>query len=168
LAGALAHAPATALDLGSGGGVPGLVLALAWPSSRWILLEANGRRARFLAHAIGELGLVDRTAVWARRAEALGRDGARRSQCDLVVARGFGPPGMTAECGAPFLRIGGVLAVSEPPGGDPGRWPPGPLAELGLTLRRVVRAEPAVAVLEQVGRCPVRYPRRTAGRRPLF
>ena len=93
-----------------------------------------------------------------------------RAAFDLVVARSFGPPAVVAECAAPFLRVGGRLAVSEPPTGED-RWPPAPLAELGLeaTERRDVGGA-HVQLLRQTAPCPDRYPRRTGvpTKRPLF
>ena len=60
------------------------------------------------------LWLGDRVEVWCGRAERLGRDAHRRGAFDAVVSRGFGAPAITAECAAPFLRVGGQLVVSEP------------------------------------------------------
>ena len=57
------------LDLGAGGGVPGLVLALAWPGTSWTLLDASERRAGFLENAVLRLGLADRVSVLRARAE---------------------------------------------------------------------------------------------------
>ena len=165
---AAAAPPERALDLGSGAGLPGLPLAVAWPESRWTLLEANGRKGRFLTWAVRELGLDDRVEVWVGRAEALGRETGRRGGFDLVVARGFGRPGVTAECGAPFLAPGGRLVVSEPPVPEPGRWPEQPLSLLGLRVVGVAPSKAAVMVLEQVRACPDRFPRRAPARRPLF
>ena len=136
--------PTRFLDLGSGGGVPGLVLARRWPESRAVLLDARERRCAFLRGAAQDLDLGERVAVlWARAEEAGHRDDLRGG-FDLVVARGFGPPAVTAECGAPFLRLGGTLAVSEPPEDEDAvaltdasaRWAPAGLARLGLTVGR--------------------------------
>jgi 16S rRNA (guanine527-N7)-methyltransferase len=151
------------VDLGSGGGVPALPLAHAWPDSRWLLIEANGRKARFLTQALHRLGLADRARVAAERAEALGQRPVERAAHDLVVARGFGPPALTAECAAPFLAIGGRLLTSEPPDARP--WPEAPLAELGL-LPRGRRG--SVMVLQQDAPCPARFPRRNPTKRLLF
>lgn len=107
--------PTRFLDLGSGGGVPGLVLAELWPGAQAVLLEAGERRCGFLREAVGRLGLDGRVAVVRQRAEEAGRSPTWRGGFDLVVARSFGPPAVTAECAAPFLRVGGRLVVSEPP-----------------------------------------------------
>jgi len=164
----LPDAPAVAVDLGSGGGLPGLVLAAALPRTRWVLLDAMTKRTSFLDEVVHELGWQDRVEVVTGRAEELARE--RRATADVVVARGFGPPAVTAECAAPLLRLGGVLVVSEPPGSTGRRWPAEGVAELGLVLDRVVAGPPAFVRLQATVPCPGRYPRRTGvpAKRPLF
>ncbi|HSH61196.1 MAG TPA: RsmG family class I SAM-dependent methyltransferase [Acidimicrobiales bacterium] len=160
------------VDLGSGGGVPGLVLALAWPESTVVLLDANERRTRFLQSAAERLGLsAPRVEVVRERAEVVGRQDRWRSVADLVVARGFGPPAVVAECGAPLLSLGGRLIVSEPPGGGQGRWPQTGLSALGLVAGPPERHHEAwYRVMEQRERCPHRFPRRSGvpRKQPLF
>jgi len=85
------------VDLGSGGGVPGLVLAAVWTGSTVYLIETMGRRAAFLSRSVGTLDL-NLVHVIPGRAEEAGRDPALRGTFDLVTARGFGPPAVTAEC----------------------------------------------------------------------
>ncbi|MPY95430.1 MAG: hypothetical protein GEV08_20950 [Acidimicrobiia bacterium] len=161
----------TALDLGSGGGVPGLVLALRWPGTAWVLLDAAERRVAFLEDALRHLGLTDRVrAVCARAEEVTVRGLVARESVELVVARGFGPPAVTAECAAPLLALSGRLVVSEPPAPEAGRWPPEPLRELGFVARAAAAAGLSFAVLDKVAACPPRLPRRAgrAARQPLF
>jgi 16S rRNA (guanine527-N7)-methyltransferase len=166
-----AEEPALAGDLGAGGGVPGLPLALQFPAWRWILVEAMVRRAEFLRGAVAELGLADRVDVVEERAEAVGRFPAYRGRLDVVVARGFGPPAVVAECAAPLLRVGGWAVISEPPGGNLQRWPDAGLETLGLVPASSPAAgELAYQVLMQASRCPDRFPRRVGipAKRPLF
>lgn len=160
-------APGRALDLGSGAGIPGFVLALAWPNSRWTLLEASVTRAASLEEAVTDLGLSERVAVVAQRAEEAARDGRWRGTFDLVVARSFGPAPVTAECASGFLHVGGLLVVSEPPEDVPDRWVRTGLEGLGLLDRG---RHGAVRVLEQVEPTPERYPRRVGvpTKRPLW
>ena len=161
----------TAADLGSGAGLPGLPLALHFADCRWTLVEASVRRAAFLRAAVAELALGDRVTVVEDRAESVGRAPDRRERFDLVVARSFGRPAVVAECAAPLLRAGGRAVVSEPPGGDPDRWPAEGLAQLGMAPAARVRAGGAAyQVLRQVTRCPDRWPRRVGmpAKRPLF
>jgi 16S rRNA (guanine527-N7)-methyltransferase len=161
--------PETVLDLGSGGGVPGLVLAWAWPESDVILLDGSERRVAFLRDAIADLGLPDRVRAVAQRAEEAGRS-ALRSTRALVTARGFAGPAVTAECAAALLEPGGILAVSEPPGGDPARWPLEPLAALGLEVAGTITQPAAIEVLRLVAPYPAHYPRRVGipAKRPLW
>lgn len=163
-------APRRFLDLGSGGGLPGLPLALALPGSQWMLLDGSVTRTRFLRDAVAELGLTDRVAVETARAEEAGRRGDLRGTFDVVVVRSFGPPAVTAECAAPFLVVGGVMVVAEPPEGSEDRWPEEGLRRLELARGARVADPSAFQVLRQAGPCPDRYPRRTGipAKRPLF
>ena len=170
-AAAAAIPPRRACDLGSGGGLPGLVLALRWPSSSWVLLDANRRRCAFLVRAVASLNLTGRVDVLCARAEEAGRAPGVRASFGLVVARAFGPPAAAAECAAPLLRVGGRAVVSEPPGGAPDRWPPEGLSLVGMAPERtVVTATGTFQVLVQVEQCPDRFPRRVGmpAKRPLF
>jgi 16S rRNA (guanine527-N7)-methyltransferase len=165
--------PSSVVDLGSGGGVPGLVLALLWENSMLFLVDARLRRAAFLREAVHELGLDGRVSVSAERAEVLGRTQARRGAYELVVARGFGTPAIVAECAAPFLAIGGKLVVSEPPRDAPveeRRWPDQGLAMLGMGPAAPSGSEYRFVVVPQLSLCPERFPRRVGvpAKRPLF
>ena len=121
---ALQSSPLSVVDLGSGGGVPGLVLRSCWPDCNLVLIDSNERRAEFLtAEAVGRPG-TGKVEVMRCRAEEAGRMPSFREQCDLVTSRSFGAPAVAAECGAPFLVAGGVMVVSEPPESDGDiRWP---------------------------------------------
>lgn len=173
---AVTEAPARSLDLGAGGGLPGLVLAAQfWPTTRWTFLDAQLRRTEFLTYAVEELGLDDRVEVVMERAEVVGRDDSHRGGYDLVVSRSFGAPAVTAECAAPLLRPGGALVVSEPPAASlESRWPAVEVAKLGLAAGVAVSVPGDVEahlvrfILD--GTVPDRYPRRTGipAKRPLF
>ena len=163
--------PTTAADLGSGAGLPGLPLALLFPASHWLLIEAGRRRAAFLRHAAAVLGVEARVEVLEERAEVTGRRPDVRHHLDLVVARSFGPPAVVAECAAPLLRPGGRAVVSEPPENDPTRWPAAGLELVGMAQGPVVEASGArFQIVEQHQLCDDRFPRRTGvpGKRPLF
>jgi 16S rRNA (guanine527-N7)-methyltransferase len=148
------------------------VLALRWPRTSVVLLDAHGKRTTFLAAAAEELGLGGRVEVRTARAEDAGRDPVLRSQFDVVTSRSFGSPAVTAECGAPFLQVNGLLLVAEPPGGgSQGRWPEVGLRRLGLADGGLVSAGDAtVRRLRAVRRAGDEYPRVNGvpGTRPLF
>ncbi len=126
--------PATAgtlVDLGSGGGLPGLVIAARCPWLRITLVERRATRADLLRRAVHALDVTDRVTVVADDVKAL----ADRSPAsfDVVTARSFAAPPITAKWASALLRSGGVLVVSEPPADDPDRWPAPMLASAGLT-----------------------------------
>ena len=163
--------PRRTVDLGSGGGMPGLVLAEAWPDVTMVLLDSNERRTAFLVQALEMLGWGDRVTVERARAEEAGRDPRLRGWADVVVARSFGPPAVTAECAAPLLRVQGRLVVSEPPEGDGSRWPEAGLAPLGMRpTGRLEQAFSRFQILRQDRACPEEFPRRPGipEKRPLF
>ncbi len=167
--------PAQLVDLGAGGGLPGLVVATEWPDASVALLEANGRRAAFLRRAVGRLDLEGRVSVLEERAEVCGRELGLRAGFDGVLARSFGRPAVLAECAAPLLRVGGWLLVSEPPRSDPEdgqdvRWPAEPLRQLGLEPAEVIHEGFEYRTLRQREPCPDRFPRRNGvpAKKPLF
>lgn len=147
-----------------------MLAALAWPATRWVLLEAQARRSRFLTDAAERLGLSDRVAVDHRRAEVAAHDTARRGRFDLVVARAFpGGPAVVAECGAGFLAPGGEMVVSEPPS-SADRWPTRGLAGFGLDLEARIEVPGRFVRLRRVGSLAPDVPRRTGvpRKRPRF
>jgi 16S rRNA (guanine527-N7)-methyltransferase len=77
------------VDLGGGGGLPGLVLALALPRSSWLFLDTNRRRMDAMEIAIGELGISDRVQIHCERAELAARLPGFRHEFDVVMARGL-------------------------------------------------------------------------------
>jgi 16S rRNA (guanine527-N7)-methyltransferase len=151
-----------AVDLGTGGGVPGLVLATL-TSNRWVLVDRGDRRCTFLRWAVRELGIADRVEVHAMDAVSVAR-GDLRGRAGLVTARSFAAPGPTAECAAPLLALDGVLVVSEPPGGDGGswnRWDPEALDQLGMVdLGGWRHGGAGYRAMRSTGTCPSRFPRR--------
>jgi 16S rRNA (guanine527-N7)-methyltransferase len=160
---AIDAAPAGALaDVGSGGGLPGLVLATVRAERETHLIEATARKAAFIAEAAAALGL--HVHVHARRSEELGR-GELRDACACVVARALAPPPVAAELCLPLCRPGGRLVLwSRESGGDE-------LAFAAAALGgEVVDPEcPGVLVIGKREATPERFPRRPgmAAKRPL-
>ena len=170
---ALGRPPRSLVDLGSGGGVPGLVLASCWPDSRVVLLDSNERRTAFLAAEAAVLFSGRPVEVVRSRAEDAGREDMYRGAFELVTARSFGTPAVVAECGAPFMSEHGVLVVSEPPGDQSeARWPNRGLSELGMSAGASVRFDDRFGyqVLRKIGETPARFPRRVGipSKRPVF
>lgn len=103
---------ARVIDIGSGGGVPGLPLAIALPEAQFTLVESTGKKASFLEATVQRLGLLN-VAVINDRAETLGQDLHRhREQYDFAIARALGKLPVLLELTVPFVKIEGlVLAI---------------------------------------------------------
>jgi 16S rRNA (guanine527-N7)-methyltransferase len=96
------------IDLGSGGGYPGLPLAVAMPAARVTLVDSVGKKAAFLEAAVGATGLGDRLRVRAARAEELATAPER---WDVATARAVGAVAELVELALPLLRVGGRLVA---------------------------------------------------------
>jgi 16S rRNA (guanine527-N7)-methyltransferase len=166
-----------AIDIGSGGGLPGIPMAIAEPGLRITLLEATRKKADFLQELTGSLGL-DSVEVVNERAETAAHYPERREKYALAVARAVAPFPVVLEYALPFLRSGGILAA--PKGSGVHREVADSLRALQLlggtvdSLRSLVVAgwegplQTAVLV-RKTGETPAEYPRRTGvpARRPL-
>ncbi len=109
----LPKGPHRLADVGSGGGVPGIPLAVARPDVTLLLIESTKKKAAFLRQAVGELGLGNVT-VSDQRAEEVGRS-RQRETFDVAVARAVGTLDWLAEYCLPLVRKGGqVLAMKGP------------------------------------------------------
>lgn len=159
----------TLLDVGSGGGMPGIPLALSLPHLRVTLLEADQRKAAFLTHAAAVLGLD--AAVLAERAEDAAH-GLLREMFDAVTARALGSLPEVLELCLPFVRPGGRLLAMRAAGEElEGAW-----ELLGGEAPQVVPAPTAardrgvIVIVRKVDRTPAGYPRRPGvpHRRPLL
>lgn len=125
---ALPPGQARVVDLGSGGGLPGLVIADRRTDLTVVLVERRQRRADLLRRAVGALGLgVDVHAVDVAHLASV-----EPGSFDVVTARSFGPPLVTAGWAACLLRPGGLALISEPPDSPANRWPAEELEALGL------------------------------------
>lgn len=155
--------------MGTGAGLPGLVLAMCWPATRWVLTDRRLRSESFARWAIGVLDLGERVSFRHGEAAELAREETLAGGFALAVARAFGPPPLTAECATGFLAPGGRLVVSEPEHGTATRWPPEPLRRLGLAMGST-GTEPRFVELRKVAPHEDRFPRRPAvmQRNPLY
>ncbi|MEK9659535.1 MAG: 16S rRNA (guanine(527)-N(7))-methyltransferase RsmG, partial [Chloroflexota bacterium] len=96
-------------DVGTGAGLPGLVLAVALPGLSVTLVESIGKKAAFLRWAVEALGLDGRVRVFEGRAEEAGRERTLRESFDVATARALGPLPVVAELTLPLVQVGGVL-----------------------------------------------------------
>jgi 16S rRNA (guanine527-N7)-methyltransferase len=154
--------PGPLADVGSGGGLPGLVLAVVRPARDTHLIEATARKAAFIGTAAAEIGLA--VHVHAGRSEDIGR-GELRDAFACVVARALAPPPVAAELCLPLCRAGGRVVLWSREAAD------GDLAFAAAELHASVAASECagVLVLTKLGATPERFPRRPgmAAKRPL-
>jgi 16S rRNA (guanine527-N7)-methyltransferase len=157
------------IDVGSGGGMPGLPLKIARPDLALTLLESDHGKAAFLVHAAAVLGLD--VEVVAERAELAAR-GSLRETFDLAVCRALGPMAVVAELCLPFCRVGGRLLAMRTEGDDVAAEA---VTVLGGGQVRVLpapsqaRTRGVIVVVKKVAPTPARFPRRPGlpRRRPL-
>ena len=159
------------LDLGSGGGYPGLPIAAVLPAERVLLVEPIGKKARFLETVVEATGLSDRVEVAAARAEALAADPAHRGRWPAVTARAVASLADLVELSFPLLAPGGVLLA----------WKRGDIvAEVGAAQRAIAALgggsmtsvtagvtglrDHRLVVVSPRGHAPAGYPRDPAAR----
>jgi len=169
-----AAAPKRALDLGSGGGVPGIVLALARPDVAWTLVDSVRKKTDVLRAFVAALELRN-VVVMAQRAEDLGRDPAHRERHDLVAARACAALPVLAEYALPLVRIGGNVLAWKGLIGDK-ELSTGRTAAASLGGEVEVRntgiaglGDHRFVLIRKVAATPARFPRRSGepAKRPL-
>jgi 16S rRNA (guanine527-N7)-methyltransferase len=156
------------IDIGSGGGLPAIPLAVAMPQVQFTLLEANDRKCAFLEHVAAALNLTN-VVVAAGRAEELGHRPTLREQFDRAISRAAARPEVLLELALPFVRTGGDLVAQVSPL-DPLELEPAARLLGGGTprLERPAGGH-ALLVVPKLAPTPTRFPRRTGvpGRKPL-
>ncbi|SRR6266511_1034771 len=161
------------VDVGSGGGLPGIPLKLARPELAVTLVEADQAKAAFLVQACARLGL-EGVDVVARRAEDVGRDSRYREAFDVAVARAVAPMPVLVELCLPLVRVGGRLLAQKTVKEDPTDAQRA-IQLLGGRLESVsparsgARTAGTVVTVAKVRATPDAYPRRAGlpGRKPL-
>jgi 16S rRNA (guanine527-N7)-methyltransferase len=160
------------LDIGSGGGFPGLPLALALGSDRTLLVDSVGKKVRFLSTVVEATGLTRRVAAENARAEVLGRDPRDREAWPAVTARAVTSLAELVELALPLVAPGGVLvAWKREPLGDELAEAAGALDALHAGPVEVVESgvpgleAHRLVIVPRAGRIDARFPRDPAERR---
>ena len=110
------------IDVGSGGGLPGIPLAIAMPEIDFVLLDATKKKTDFIENCAKWLGLTNVTVINGR-AEGVGQDkgrkllqgytGGHREQYDGAMARAVGKVAMIAELTVPLVKVGGLVVLTK-------------------------------------------------------
>jgi 16S rRNA (guanine527-N7)-methyltransferase len=161
------------VDVGSGGGLPGLPLKIARPDLRVTLIEADQNKAAFLVQACAKLGLPD-VEIIAKRAEEAGHEPRLRESFDLAVARALAPTPVLVELCLPLVRIGGRL-LAQKTDKEEAAAAERAIELLGGSLEAIVAAPSSarrsgtVMIVSKVMPTPAIYPRRAGlpARKPL-
>jgi 16S rRNA (guanine527-N7)-methyltransferase len=164
------------IDVGAGGGFPGVPLAIAFPELKVTLLEATGKKVDFLRDLARRLEL-DNVATVQGRAEELGHGEQYRERYDLAVARAVAAMRTLAEYTLPFVPIGGTfVAMKGVDAGEETQAAARAIELLGGRLRELLPIrlpgldEPRyLVVVDKVAPTPARYPRRSGvpAKKPL-
>ncbi len=162
-----AGAPLELIDVGTGGGFPGLALAIALPEARLTLVDSVGRKVEAVRAMAAALGLAERVCLRCERIEAVGREAASRGRFHWAMARAVASAPVVAEYLVPLLRPEGRALLYR------GQWSPADGVELERALqllrarcaaveRRTLpagRGERHALILEPLAPCPGPYPR---------
>ena len=121
--------PRRCIDVGTGGGFPGLAVAIALPGAELTLVDSVGRKTAAVAAMAKSLGLSDRVLVRTERVERTGQDPRCRGRFDLAMARAVGAAPVVAEYLVPLLRQSGEALLYR------GRWNDTDEVELQTALK---------------------------------
>ena len=102
------------IDVGSGGGLPGIVLAIVWPETHVTLVESVAKKTAFLVHVAAHFALPN-VHIVSERAETLGQDKQYRAQYDMATARAVAELRVLVEYLLPLVRIGGKVYAPKGP-----------------------------------------------------
>jgi 16S rRNA (guanine527-N7)-methyltransferase len=167
------------IDIGSGAGFPGLILAIASRHLSVTLVESVGKKARFLEDTVSKIALSQRVEVKQARAEELAHQAQYRGKFDLATGRALGSLAVVAELTVPFLSVGGVCLLQKTVKQSEEEAPKARanLQKLGARLIKtivldaeILGKERAVMLIEQIKPVIARYPRPWAQikQAPLF
>jgi 16S rRNA (guanine527-N7)-methyltransferase len=159
--------PGAIVDIGSGAGFPGLPLAIALEGATVDLLEATGRKCRFIAHAVDRLGQPNARVACARAEDWARAEGAERYE--LAAARAVAPLSTLVEYASPLLQEGGNLiawkGARDPAEERGGEAAAAALAMIPVAIERVTPFAEArhrhLHVFEKRGPTPAGIPRRS-------
>lgn len=168
--------PVKLIDVGTGAGFPGIPLKIWLHSIKLTLLEATGKKTRFLSAIVSTL-LLEEVEIINARSEDIAHHEDRRESFDVVVSRGLAPMAILAELTLPLCRIGGqVIAMKKGDVIAEIDAATKAISELGGKIKEIRRTEIAeledvrqLVVIDKVALTPQKYPRQPGipNKRPI-
>ncbi len=155
------------MDIGSGGGFPGIPLKVAFPGMHLALLDSVAKKTAFLTHLVKALGL-DEVEVYTGRSENLAINPDLRESFDVVLSRGVAPMRVLMEFTLPFCRVGGNVITHKK--GDLSSEVVASLHAMEVLGGRIretrgvdlegLRDDRSLVVVDKVKPTPAKFPRR--------
>ena len=161
------HIPLRCIDVGTGGGFPGLAVAIALPKAQLTLVDSVGRKTQAVQAIAAALGLGERVQLRCERVELTGRHRHCRGQFDLAMARAVAAAPVVAEYLVPLLQPGGQALLYR------GQWGASDQSELERALQLLKaeiqsceqrelpagRGQRTALIVRASAPCPKSYPR---------
>lgn len=99
------------VDVGSGGGFPGLPIAIEYPKLKLLAVDSIGKKLSFIELLAAKLGILNRVSTAKARAEELGRDPEKREKFDLAITRAVAKMSIVSEYCLPLVKVGGYFVA---------------------------------------------------------
>ena len=164
-------------DVGTGGGFPGVPLAIFFPEKKFVLIDSLAKRLKIIEELCGSIGIGNVTAVHGRAEDLAGKKGEYREKFDCVVSRAVASMAALSELCIPFLRVGGTFIAYK--GNDPEKELNEGTAAIEVTGGKIIRTEQAgepddslahtLIYIRKEKKTPDRYPRKAGDpvRKPI-
>jgi 16S rRNA (guanine527-N7)-methyltransferase len=158
------------IDIGIGGGFPGIPILIAFPGARLCGVDSVGKKIKFLETLSVELGIQDRVEFLNTRAEELGRNKAYRDNFDIALTRAVGSMNLISEYCLPFVKPGGYFVAYKSKNAEKeiieakhalGKLNAKFITKVSCEISVTEKIERNLLLIEKIGKTPDQFPRKT-------